>query len=114
MDFGGWFHVWATYSFMNVLGVSSSPVYLNATAVVQGFCISESEVKMKFAQSYPTLCNLIDYTVHGILQARILEWIAIPFSRESSQPRDWIQVSHITGEFFTNWGTKEAQEYWSG
>ena len=73
MDFGGWFHVWATYSFMNVLGVSSSPVYLNATAVVQGFSISESEVKMKFAQSYPTLCNLIDYTVHGILQARILE-----------------------------------------
>ena len=56
----------------------------------------------------------MDCIVHGILQARILEWIAIPFSRESSQPRDRIQVSHITGEFFTNWATKEAQEYWSG
>ena len=34
--------------------------------------------------------------------------------QESSQPRDRIQVSHITGELFTNWATKEAQEYWSG
>ena len=41
------------------------------------------------------------YTVHGILQARILEWLAFPFSRGSSQPRDWTQVSHIMGGFFT-------------
>ena len=41
---------------------------------------------VKVAQSCPTLCNPIDYTVHGILQARILEWAAIPFSRGSSQP----------------------------
>ena len=52
--------------------------------------------------------------VHGILQARILEWVAFPFSRGSSQPRDWIQVSHIAGGFFTSWATREAQEYWSG
>ena len=39
-------------------------------------------------QSCPTLCDPLDYTVHGILQARILEWVAFPFSRESSQPRD--------------------------
>ena len=45
-------------------------------------------VKVKIAQSYPTLCNPIEYTVHGILQARILEWVAIPFSRASSQCRD--------------------------
>ena len=43
-----------------------------------------------------------DYTVHGILQARILEWVAFPFSRGSSQPRDRTQVSHIAGEFFTS------------
>ena len=43
----------------------------------------------------------MDYTVHEILQARILEWVAIPFSGESSQPRDQTQVSHITGAFFT-------------
>ena len=42
------------------------------------------------------------YTVHGLLQARILEWVAFPFSRGSSQPRDQTQVSHIAGRFFTN------------
>ena len=44
--------------------------------------------KVKVAQSCPTLRNPMDYTVHGILQARILEWIAFPFSRGSSQPQD--------------------------
>ena len=47
-------------------------------------------------------------------QARTLEWVAVPFSRGSSQPRDWTQVSLIAGGFFTNWATREAQEYWSG
>ena len=56
----------------------------------------------------------LDYPVHGILQARILEWVAFPFSRRSSQPRDWIHVSCIAGGFFTSWATREAQEYWSG
>ena len=53
-------------------------------------------------RSGPTLCDPMDYTVHGILQARILEWVAFPFSRGSSQPRDRTQVSHIAGGFFTN------------
>ena len=44
----------------------------------------------------------MDYTVHGILQARILEPVAIPFSRESSQPRDQTQISHIAGRFSTS------------
>ena len=43
---------------------------------------------MKVTQLYLTLCDLMDYTVHRILQTRILEWVAIPFSRGSSQPRD--------------------------
>ena len=47
-------------------------------------------------------------------QARILEWVAFPFSRGSSQPRDRTQVSHMAGRFFTIWATREAQEYWSG
>ena len=47
-------------------------------------------------------------SVHGILQARILEWVTVPFSRESSQPRDRTQVSHIAGGFFTSWATREA------
>ena len=50
----------------------------------------------------------------GILQARIQEWIAVPSSRASSQPRDRTQVPHIAGGFFTSWATREAQEYWSG
>ena len=69
---------------------------------------------VKTVQSWPTLCDPVDYTVHGILQSRILEWVAIPFSRGSSQPRDWVQVSCISGRFFTSWATREAQEYWSG
>ena len=71
-------------------------------------------VKVKVAQLYPTLCNPMDSIVPGILQTRILEWEAFPFSRVSSQPRDWTQVSHIAGGFFTSWATREAQEYWSG
>ena len=69
------------------------------------------EAKVKVTQSHPTLCAPMDYTVHGILLAIILEWVAIPFSRGSSQPRVQIQVSHITGRFFTSWGTRKAQEY---
>ena len=55
-----------------------------------------------------------DYTVHGILQARILEWVAFPFSTGSSQSSNQTQVSHIAGGFFTSWATREAQKYWSG
>ena len=51
----------------------------------------------------------MDYIVHGILQARILEWVAIPFSRGSSKPRDQTQVFCITGGFFTSWATRESQ-----
>ena len=53
--------------------------------------------------------SLPDSSVHGIFQARILEWVAMPFSRGSSWPRDQIQVSHIVGKFFTIWATREAQ-----
>ena len=54
-------------------------------------------------------CNLTGFSVHGILQARILEWVAIPFSRGSSQHRNQTQVSFIAGRFFTVWTTREAQ-----
>ena len=52
----------------------------------------------------------MDYTVHGILQARILGWVAFPFSRGSSQPRDRNQVFHTAGGFFTSWAIREAQD----
>ena len=68
----------------------------------------------KVAQSHLTLCYPMDYAVHGIVQARIMEWVAFPFSRGSFQPRDQTQVSYSAGGFFTSWATREAQEYWSG
>ena len=58
--------------------------------------------------SVVSLCDTMDYTVHGILQARILEWVAVPFSRVSFQPRDQTQVSCIAGGFFTSWATRDA------
>ena len=61
----------------------------------------------KSLQLCPTLCDPIygsppGSSIPGILQARILEWVAFPFSRGSSQPRDQTQVSHIAGGFFTS------------
>ena len=72
-----------------------------------------SEVKVLVAQSCPTLCDPMDCrqpdsSVSGILQARILEWIASSSSRGSSWPRDWIWVSHVAGRFFTIWATREV------
>ena len=64
--------------------------------------------EMKVIQLCLTLCNTMDYTVHGTLQAKILEWVVFPFSRGSSQPKDQTQVSHTTGRFFTIWATREA------
>ena len=72
------------------------------------------KMKVKVTQSCLTFCDPLDCTVHGILQARILEWVTSPFSRGSSQPRDRTQVSCIAGGFFTSWATREAQKYWSG
>ena len=62
------------------------------------------------AQSCPTLCDSMDCSlpgssIHGIFQARILEWIAISFSRGTSWPRNWTQVSCIVGRCFTVWAT---------
>ena len=63
-------------------------------------------------QSCPTLCDPMDCSppgssIHGILQARVLEWVAISFSRRSSRPRDWTRVSCIVGRCFTVWATIE-------
>ena len=64
------------------------------------------KVEVKVTQLCPTLCDHMDCSLpgssaHGIFQARILQWVAIPFFRVSSQPRDRTQASHIAGGFFT-------------
>ena len=56
----------------------------------------------------PMDCSPPDSSVHGVFQARMLEWVAIPFSRASSWSRDWTQISCIAGGLFTVWATREA------
>ena len=68
---------------------------------------------------HPTLCNPIDCSppdsfVHGVLQAHILEWVAMPFSRGSTQPRDQTKVAHIAGGLFIIWATMKVYECWNG
>ena len=78
--------------------------YMKLTQTIGPTLKKESEV----AQSCPTLCDPMDYvaSVYVILQARILEWAVISFSRGSSQPRDWTWVSHIAGRRFILWATR--------
>ena len=75
--------------------------------------LKHSGVKVKVALSclslcIPMACSPPGSSVHGILQARILDWVAIPFSRGSSQPKDQTWVSCIAGRFFTVWAAREA------
>ena len=74
-----------------------------------------TQVKVKVAQSCLTLCDPVDCSqpgssIHGIFQARILEWVAISFSRGSFQPRDRTQTSHIAGRCLNPWATREAHK----
>ena len=76
------------------------------------------KLKVLVTQSCPALCNPRvcnppASSVHGLLQARILEWIAIAFSTVSSQPRGQTRVSCAASKFFTVWATREVQEYYS-
>ena len=84
----------------------------------RGFRCLQNSIKWKWsevAQSCLTLCDPMDCSlsgssVHGIFQARVLEWIVISFSRGSSRLRNRTQVSRIAGRRFTVWATREAQQ----
>ena len=76
---------------------------------------AEKRGEREVTQSCPTLCDPMDCSlpgssVHGIFQAIVLEWIAISFSKGSSQPRDRTRVSRIIDRRFTVWATKEVQK----
>ena len=73
------------------------------------YYLSHRDTCMKVTHLCPTLFDPMDDTDHRILQTRILEWVAILFSRECSQPRDQTQFSHIAGRFFISWATREGQ-----
>ena len=96
---------WAVLSYLRTLYPLSSvrPIWLVASYPL-------TPVKVSVAQLCPTVwdpmdCSPLDSSVHGILQARILEWVTISFSGGSSWPRDWTWVSCIGGRFFTVWVT---------
>ena len=75
--------------------LTSSSSYPNHSQILHEAFYDCFIPQVKVAQSCPTLCDPLDYTAHGILQARILEWVAVPFSRGSSQPRNRTWVSCI-------------------
>ena len=81
---------------------------------MEGSKAGVSEVKVFVAQSCPTLCDPMvcsppGSSVHGILQARILKWVALPFSRGPSWPRDWTGLSCTAVRFCTLWAIRDAQ-----
>ena len=84
--------------------------------LMEGRCkpkLMEIDIDIEVTQSCPTLCDPMDCSlpgscVHGIFHARVLEWVAISFSRIFSQPRDQTWVSRIAGRCFTIWATREA------
>ena len=87
---------------------SISYIYFQCPSSFHCVCLlSVSLVSLLFVTPW-TVCSLPGSYVRGILQARILQWVAIPFFRGSSQLRDWTQVSCIAGRFFTIWDTREA------
>ena len=98
-------HVWLQLKWCEL---SSFVLFQNCFGYSLSSAITTLRLLVKVAQWCPTLCNPMDYTVHGFLQARILKWVAFPFSRGSSQPRDQTHVSHIAGGFFTSWATRKA------
>ena len=74
-------------------------------------CVKEKKVKSLSPTLWdPMDCSLPGLSIHGILQARILEWVAISFSKRSSQPRDWTRVSRIVGIHFTIWANSNWEE----
>ena len=90
---------------------------LARSAALKGTSSSQNSVtgqrKLVVTQSCLTLFNPMGWSppgslVHGILQTRILEWVSVSFSRGSSQPRNWTQVSCVAGGVFTIWATGEA------
>ena len=98
-----WIHsVWSGPVCVGTLTYHLSSLLLPSQKFYKGPCKYLQKVSVKVAQLCPTLCDAMDYTVHGILQARMLEWVAFPFSQGYSQHRDQTQVSCISGGFFTS------------
>ena len=95
------------------LALGLTPIYMIPNKNIYNIYIIGLKSESEVTQSCPTLCDPKDCSlpgssICGILQARILEWVAISFSRGSSQPRDRTRLSCIAGRRFTIWATREA------
>ena len=109
-------YLWMVWSILIAKGILCSYTQRRQSGLwmePQGFAKAPLERESEVAQSCPTLCDPIDCSlpgssIYGIFQARVLEWVAISFSRGSSRPRNWIWVSHIVGRHFTVWATREV------
>ena len=88
------------------------PTLAGSSLVPPGKDFKSESVSYSVTLSDPKDCSPPGSPGHGILQARLLEWIAIPFSREASRPRDLIQVSCIAGILFTIWATGKPYTVW--
>ena len=105
-----WHFTWCTLqrSYINRVTIYSLVIFLSQFSQ---FWNSQVPCPCEVFQSYLTLCNPMDcslpgFSVHGISQARVMEWVCISFSIESSRTRNWALVSHIAGRFFTVWATR--------
>ena len=118
---GDWTHIsWVPHMWILYLWASWECKLIFCGGIL-GIMHGSDDILWSLSSSYARLLNCVQLfvtpkdcspagpSVHGISQARILEWVAIPFSRGSSQPRDWIQVSCIAGGFLTIWATREAR-----
>ena len=118
-------HIWGCWYSSNfdsslwlpiVIKVSPKESHYSDKGTLKTYPLSSSVCMCLVTQWCLNLCNPMDYIAHqvplsmGILQASVLEWVAMPSSRGSSQPRDWTQVSRIAGRFFTIWATREAHK----
>ena len=107
-----WVYIWKAYEKNVSIGIGSASTQLKPKHLACMLPESESEVAQSCPNSLgPMDCSLSGSSIHGIFQARMLEWIAISFSRGSSWPRNQTLVSRIAGRRFTVWATREAK--WS-
>ena len=96
-----------SYTVLAILHLLDKEAVLVEEAVGSHTTVHQSEkwLEASLLSESHSVVSVMDYAIHGILQARILEWVAFSFSRRSSWPRDRTKVSHIAGRFFTSWAT---------
>ena len=107
LDIHGFPQIWPKTISSNTQCSPIEPLWFSQTDLLTVFWRRSEVAQLCLTLCDPTDCNLPGSSIHGIFQARILEWVAISFSGGSSQPRDRTWVSCTSGKLFTIWATKE-------